>query len=97
AFNFSTVQQHFKLLAATLEDNNIPWCNVYNMDEKGVQLGGGRKNSQEKYLFAQQDKMMYRMKSDNLQLITVIDCVCADGSADIKPAFVFAGTTKFPE
>ncbi|KAJ4486602.1 hypothetical protein C8J55DRAFT_424560 [Lentinula edodes] len=34
------------LLSNYLKDNNIPWENVYNMDEKGVQLGGGRKNSQ---------------------------------------------------
>ncbi|KAE9393575.1 hypothetical protein BT96DRAFT_803684, partial [Gymnopus androsaceus JB14] len=41
--------------------------------------------------------MMYRVKSDNLQLVTIIDCVCADGTAEIKPAFVFSGTTKFAE
>ncbi|KAJ3717403.1 hypothetical protein C8R42DRAFT_587082, partial [Lentinula raphanica] len=97
AFNCSTVNRYFDILADLTRDNNIPWCNIYNMDEKGVQLGGGRKNSQEKYFFDRQDASMYRQHSDNLELITIIDSVCADGTAEIFPAFVFAGATKFSE
>jgi hypothetical protein len=97
AFNFNTVNKHFEMLRTVLEENNIPWRNVYNMDEKGIQVGGGRKNSREKFFFAQSDKMMYQKRSDNLQLVTVIDCICADGTAEIRPAFVFSGMTKFPE
>ena len=65
------------------------------MDEKGVQLGGGRHNSQEKLFYSQTDKMMYKQKGDSLKLVTIIDCVCADGTAPIRLAFVFAGATKF--
>ncbi|KAJ4466957.1 hypothetical protein C8R41DRAFT_724388, partial [Lentinula lateritia] len=97
AFNYTTVHHHFKLLSNYLKDNDIPWENVYNMDEKGVQLGGGRKNSQIRYFFSRDDRMMYRGKSDDLQLVTILDCVCADGTVDIKPGFVFSGVGKFGE
>ncbi|KAJ3964743.1 hypothetical protein EV361DRAFT_1037781 [Lentinula raphanica] len=52
------------------------------MDEKGVQLGGGQKNLQ---------------RNDNLQLVTIIDSVCADRMAPIKPAFVFPGAKMYEE
>ncbi|KAG2356848.1 hypothetical protein BDR07DRAFT_1299344 [Suillus spraguei] len=42
-FNFATVNHHFKLLDDFLKSEGIPWENVYNMDEKGIQLEGGRK------------------------------------------------------
>ncbi|KIK49827.1 hypothetical protein GYMLUDRAFT_183537 [Collybiopsis luxurians FD-317 M1] len=54
-------------------------------------MGGGRKNSQVKFFFSQEDKKQYRQHSDDLQLVTIIDCVCADGTTPIKPAFVFPG------
>ncbi|KIK54418.1 hypothetical protein GYMLUDRAFT_177267 [Collybiopsis luxurians FD-317 M1] len=41
--------------------------------------------------------MMYCQKSDSLELVTVIDCVCADGTAEIPPCFIFKGVGKFPE
>ncbi|KAJ3832008.1 hypothetical protein F5878DRAFT_518068, partial [Lentinula raphanica] len=97
AFNYSTVNRYFKILKDLIQDNDIPWSNIYNMDEKGIQLGGGQKNSQTKYFFSRKDKSMYRTHSDNLELVTIIDSVCADGTADIYPAFVFAGATKFNE
>ncbi|KAK0481103.1 DDE superfamily endonuclease-domain-containing protein, partial [Armillaria luteobubalina] len=97
AFNYSTVQSHFALLKEHMETHNIPWENVYNMDEKGIQLGGGRRGSQQKFFFSRADTSKYKLKSDDLQLVTIIEAVCADGSSDIPPGFVFAGSTKFPE
>ncbi|KAG2084373.1 uncharacterized protein F5147DRAFT_797523, partial [Suillus discolor] len=40
-FNKTTVEDHFKLLREIMEELGIPWENVYNMDEKGCQRGGG--------------------------------------------------------
>jgi hypothetical protein len=97
AFNFTEVQKHFDLLKDTLKANNIPWRNVYNMDEKGIQMGGGRKGARTKYFFVKEDQMQYKMQSDDLQLVIVIDCVCADGTATIGPGFVFPGVTKHAE
>ncbi|KAF9504794.1 hypothetical protein BS47DRAFT_1322545, partial [Hydnum rufescens UP504] len=38
SFNYSSVQDYFDKLKGILEEYNIPWENVYNMDEKGCQL-----------------------------------------------------------
>jgi hypothetical protein len=97
AFNYSTVQGHFKLFKETMEKNNIPWRNIYNMDEKGIQMGGGRKGTRTKYFFARDDKMKYKLQSDELQLVTIIDSICADNTAEIGPCFVFPGSTKHKE
>jgi hypothetical protein len=72
AFNYTAVHAHFELVKETIEENNIPWRNVYNMDEKGIQMGGGRKGTRTKYFFAADDKMKYKLQSDELQLMTVI-------------------------
>ena len=34
---------------------------------------------------------------NELQLVTIIDSICADGTAEIGPRFVFPGTTKHRE
>jgi hypothetical protein len=97
AFNFATVSHHFRLFKEIVEENKIPWRNIYNMDEKGIQMGGGRKGTRTKYFYAKDDSMQYKLQSDDLQLVTVIEVVCADGTADIGPGFVFPGTTKHRE
>ncbi|KAJ3979034.1 hypothetical protein F5890DRAFT_1421919 [Lentinula detonsa] len=97
AFNFTTVNRYFDQLGGILTENEIPWENVYNMDEKGVQMGGGRKNSQVKFIFSRGDKKQYWQRSDDFQLVTIINCVCADGTAPIKPSFVFPGTRMYSE
>ena len=51
-FNFTTVKQHFEDLDAILKKYDIPWENVYNMDEKGIQLGGGRKSDGRNFYFS---------------------------------------------
>ncbi|KAK0231463.1 hypothetical protein IW262DRAFT_1344268 [Armillaria fumosa] len=55
------------------------------------------KTFQQKFFFSRADTSKYKLKSDDLQLVTIIEAVCADGSSDIPPGFVFAGSTKFPE
>lgn len=91
AFNYPSVKKHFDLFKKTKDEYDIPWENIYNMDEKGIQLGGGRKNSGIKYILSQRGrKTKYRAASDNLELVTVVECVCADGTS-VPPGFVFQG------
>jgi hypothetical protein len=99
AFNRTNVKAHFELLQKVFENDGrpIPARNIYNMDEIGIQRGGGRKNSGELYLFSSTDKSRYRIKSDDLELTTVLECVCLDGSSTIPPCFVFAGSLMCPE
>lgn len=96
AFNFTAVTEHFKLLSDTLSRLDIPWENVYNMDEKGLQLGGGRKGRREKYFFARSQRIPVKLQAGNLQLVTVVESVCADGSS-APPGFVFSGSSFSPE
>ncbi|KIY50021.1 hypothetical protein FISHEDRAFT_40105, partial [Fistulina hepatica ATCC 64428] len=41
AFNFTVVDDHFKKLQALFDSERIPFKNLFNADEIGVQLGGG--------------------------------------------------------
>lgn len=91
AFNKPTSDHHFKLLKEYIETHDIPWENVYNMDEKGIQLGGGRKGTREKYFYSRDQKAKIKIQSGALELVTVIEVVCADGTSHIKPGFVFSG------
>ena len=66
------------------------------MDEKGCQRGGGRKGSNRKCLIPCRRCPKYMSRSTNLELITIIECVCADGTA-LLPGFVFSGKEFCPE
>ena len=88
-FNPTVVSQHFKLLGDFLRTYNIPWDNVYNMDEKGIQLGGGRRLDSTKYLYSQKQMTQVKIQSANLELVTIIECVSADGTI-LKLGFVFS-------
>lgn len=90
AFNEATVERHFELLRRVLEEHGIPWSHVYNMDEKGVQRGGGRKANSLRFIIPRNRRPHYKIRSPNLELVTIIECVCADGES-LLPGFVFAG------
>ena len=89
-FNRTVVARHFRLLGDFLNLHDIPWDNVYNMDEKGIQLGGGRKFDNTKYLYSRLQRNRVKLQSPDLELVTTIECVSADGFA-LKPGFVFCG------
>ena len=44
-FNLPVVNQYFDELKGLVESHGIPIENIYNMDEKGCQRGGGKKAS----------------------------------------------------
>ncbi|KAF8685424.1 DDE superfamily endonuclease [Rhizoctonia solani] len=86
-FNCPTVETYFKMIIELMEDYNIPIEHIYNMDEKGLQIGGGRATSRRKHIFGFLQKAQYKLKHDCLELMTIIECICADGYA-MKPTFV---------
>jgi hypothetical protein len=90
SFNHPVVNDYFEKLRQVLEAEDIPWENVYNMDEKGAQLGGGRKVRRRKYLFGRSSCQRYRIRSSNLELVTAVECVSADGHT-LKPYIIFKG------
>ena len=64
--------------------------NLYNMDEKGCQQGVGGKVH---VLVDRNQKNVQQVEDGNRELITIIECVCADGSA-IRPSVVFKGNRR---
>ena len=96
AFCKPVIKHHFDLLAEIIREHQIPVENIYNMDEKGCQLGGGKKVSTYKSFVPCDRRMKYKKQSGNLELITIIECVCADGS-NILPGFVFSGKEFSPK
>ncbi|KDQ19167.1 hypothetical protein BOTBODRAFT_93689, partial [Botryobasidium botryosum FD-172 SS1] len=93
AFNPTVVAHHFELFRAEIiAKYGIPPENLWNMDEKGVQLSGGRKQRREKYLFSRNKRPKYRIRSDKMELVTIVECVSATG-AKMPPGFIFSGKT----
>lgn len=95
-FNRTTIDDHFRQLGELLESDDILWSNVYNMDEKGCQRGGGRRMHAIKYLIPRNRRPHYKLRSANLELVTIIECVCADGES-LSPGFIFPGKEFHPE
>ena len=96
SFNEEEVRRHFKELEEKLSMLGIPVENIYNMDEEGCQRGGGRRAQLQKYFMSATRCAQYQVRSDNLELITIIECVCADGS-NLQPGFIFPGVNPFRE
>ena len=49
-------------------------------------MGSGQKNSGRKYLYLKHKKQKYHIQSNNLELVTVIECVSAAGEV-VPPSF----------
>lgn len=89
-FNRVVVERHLREWETCIQEWGIPVENIYNMDEKGIQMGGPRNGSGQKYVLSREEKKAarpYVVKSDSLELVTVIEAVCADGAA-LSPGFV---------
>ena len=87
-FNAAVIQDYFdqmERLHARFPGGILPQ-HIWNMDEKGIQMGGGRKNSGKKYLFLKDKKHRYLIRSDNLELVTIIECISAAGDV-VPPSF----------
>ncbi|EGO04670.1 hypothetical protein SERLA73DRAFT_44160, partial [Serpula lacrymans var. lacrymans S7.3] len=52
AFNQPVVQDFSKQFEAVIKEHNIPWENIYNIDEKGIQLGGGQNSNGPHFFFS---------------------------------------------
>jgi len=69
------------------------------MDEKGVQFRGGRKWSKKYYhLRSLRKSKFYRIRLDNLELMTIIECISPSGLS-VPPSFVLSSgpIPSFPD
>ena len=85
ALNQSTVTEFFDLLMEVITKYNIQPENIYNMDEKGIQLGIGTKAT---VLIDWDQKTAYSIEDGNRELVTVIEAICVDGSI-LHPSMIF--------
>lgn len=91
-FNHTAIGRHFEDLQKMLRDHGpFKPQNIYNMDEKGTQMGGERKLSGLKYFYSRSDRARYKKRSADLELVTIIECVFANSEA-LTPGFIFSGT-----
>jgi hypothetical protein len=82
--------EYFELLQEKVTKYNIRPCNTYNMDEKGFLIGWASKQHR---IFSKQSNISKSVLSDeNREWITMIGCVCADGTA-LPPGIIFAGAS----
>ncbi|KAF7367161.1 DDE-domain-containing protein [Mycena sanguinolenta] len=78
ALNPVVVNQYFTLLKETIDQYDIQFKNIYNMDEKGIQLGVGDRI---KALVDRDQKTVQQIHNGNRDLVTIIECICADGTS----------------
>lgn len=64
--------------------------NMASYDEKGCAMGGGRGVSGGKFIYGRTDRAKCKVKDANLELITIAECVRADGTS-LAPGFIFSG------
>jgi hypothetical protein len=96
AFNYTTMSDHFNKLGVLINMYSLGWHNIYNMDEKGIQAGGGRNSLRKKLLFSRTQRIRQKLTSSDLELVTVAECVSADGYS-MPPGFVFSGTQIYED
>jgi hypothetical protein len=90
SLNPTLVNEFYNLLEETINTYNIPAENIYNMDEKGIQLGIGQKV---KAFVDRDQKDVYSIQDGNRELVTVIETVSADGSC-LQPSVIFQGKRR---
>lgn len=80
---------YFKLLVEKIEEYNVQPSHIFNMDEKGFQLG---RIGRTKRIFskARWDKKGVRqpLEDGSSEWITVVACICSDGSV-LSPSLIF--------
>ena len=90
ALNKPAVDDYFEMLEELIVKYKIEKHNIYNMDEKGIQLGvGGRVRA----IMDHDQKTVHQVKDGNWELVTFIECAAADGSM-LPPTVVFKGVRR---
>lgn len=84
------VNEFYDLLGEVLEQYSIPPENIYNMDEKGIQLGVGKSMAA---FVDRGQKEVYSVEDGNRELVTVIETVSADGFS-LQPSVIYQGLRR---
>jgi hypothetical protein len=87
ALNRFAVNEFYDILIEVMKEYDILPENLYNMDEKGLQLGIGARIAA---MIDRDQKIAYSIEDGNRELVTVIETICADGSV-LHPSVIFQG------
>jgi len=87
SLNPTLINEFYDLLEDTIKEYNTPPKNIYNMDEKGIQLGIRQKV---KAFVDCDQKDVYSIQDGNHELVMVIETASADGSC-LEPSVIFQG------
>jgi len=90
ALNPAAVEGFYDILGGVVEEFCIKPENMWNMDEKGVQLGIGVKVAA---IIDRDQTTVYSVEDGNRELVTIIEAVCADGTA-LVPSVIFQGVRR---
>jgi hypothetical protein len=93
ALNQVVVDEFFDMLADVIKEYSIQLENLYNMDEKGIQLGIGARITA---MIDRDQKAVYSIEDGNRELVTIIEAICADGSI-LHPSVIFQGVRRMLE
>jgi hypothetical protein len=87
-------EQYFSLIGQKIQQYHIETRHTYNIDEKGFAIG---KIGRSKRVF---DKALYKQKhtrqslqDGNRKWITLLSCICADGTV-LPPGLIYAAETQ---
>ncbi|CAK5265843.1 unnamed protein product [Mycena citricolor] len=84
------VHSYFAMLREVINKYQIKPANIYNMDEKGIQLGVAGRIA---FVVDRDQKNVQAIASGNRELVTILECICADGTV-LNPAVVFQGLRR---
>lgn len=86
----AAVSGFYNLLENTVTELGIPPENIYNMDEKGIQLGVGEHAA---ILIDQDQKTVNSVEQGTRDLVMIIEMVCADRTT-LHPSVIFEGVRR---
>jgi hypothetical protein len=90
SLNPTIVADFFEVLKTVILEYDIPRENIYNADEKGIQLGIGQSVAA---IVDRSQKTVQQVENGNREMVTVIETVCADGTA-LPPSVIFQGARR---
>jgi hypothetical protein len=83
---------YFELLHDKIKEYNVEPTNIFNMDEKGFQIGtlGRSKRVFDRAIYDRKG-VTSALQDGNTQWVTVLACICSDGTA-LSPSLIFQST-----
>jgi hypothetical protein len=90
SLNRTQVAQFFGVLTEVFVRVNITADRIYNVDEKGIQLGVGGRSG---VLVGTSQKTTYQIENGDREMVTCMECVCANGDS-VPPMLIYKAALR---